>query len=63
MWRSDVSLPAGVHVNDDVTGCAVVVNVQEEADIQLEETGKVFTYLIPVYIYLLQDDQSFPPHF
>lgn len=57
-----MSLPAGVHVNDDVTGCAVVVNVQEEADIQLEETGnasvtsKVFTYLIPVYIYLLQDD-------
>lgn len=30
-------LPAGRHVNDDVSGCAVVVDIQQEADVQLEK--------------------------
>lgn len=31
----DVSLPAAVGVNDDVTRCRVLVNVQQEADVHL----------------------------
>ena len=34
-----MSLPAGVDVNGDVTRCAVLVDVQQEADVQLQETG------------------------
>lgn len=50
-----MSLPAGVDKNDDVTRCAVVVNVQQEADIQLEKHRKsvgAFKYF-SLILYLL----------
>lgn len=59
MTVGDGSLPAGSDVNDDVTRCAVLTHVQEEANIQLQEIGNKWatsnSYQFP-YTSLMRTD-------
>ena len=50
-----MSLPAGVDKNEDVTRCAVVVNIQQEADIQLKIHRKSVGILHLLAFSLLSD--------
>lgn len=55
MRASTALLPAGVEVDDDVTRCAVLVNIQQEADIQLKKNR----HTIFVFTELFRNDSRF----
>lgn len=54
MRARPASLPAGVEVDDDVPRCAVLVNIQQEADIQLNKNR----HTISVFAELFRRDST-----